>query len=330
MVSKTFVLGAGFSLQAGFPLVRNLRQQVLDFIQNNNHPSWAQQCEPGFHGYPEGPFYTAFKSVDPEGLLGFEELLFKLRERFLANNSKDPWFSNHRILRNACGRLLWEKHAALANMPTPYRNFGYWMYELHDLGLENAIISLNWDLVAERALKECSVAWSYTIDSSVSILKPHGSINWSNHLQKGLTSHFSGWQQISPNSPYCFIPQKPFFDPFDNGPGDNLRQMIFPGDPEDEQGVTQIWNEAAQAIRERSAVVFIAYSLPDYDKTTMDFFCQHAEDKPVEVYVRSIETLERYRKLFPNVITKEPMSFENCPYAQFPDEIPINPLLLKR
>jgi len=35
MVSKTFVLGAGFSKHAGFPLVRELKQEVLDLVKRD-------------------------------------------------------------------------------------------------------------------------------------------------------------------------------------------------------------------------------------------------------------------------------------------------------
>ena len=316
MASKTFILGAGFSAGAGFPLVSGLKEDVIRFIQKEKHPSWDSCCESGFHGYPDGPFYAGLNDVDPERQLEFEELLLNLNQRVLANNGRDPWHSTQRILRNGCGRLLWNKQRALAAMPTRYLNFASWMYELHDCNFTNAAISFNWDLVIEKALERCGIHWSYSVHSSVPILKPHGSINWSRHLQEGLTSNYPCYQPISKDSPYCFIPERPFVDPFANGPGKNLRHMTFPGDPEDEQGVSRIWKEAAQAIREREEVVFIGYSLPDYDQKALEFFRTNIEDKPVSVYVRSHKTLERYRQLLKNVRTTEPEDFEDCPYVK--------------
>jgi hypothetical protein len=38
MASKTFVLGAGYSVATGFPLVRNLRSEVLEFAQTTTDP----------------------------------------------------------------------------------------------------------------------------------------------------------------------------------------------------------------------------------------------------------------------------------------------------
>jgi len=317
MTSKTFVLGAGFSRGTDFPLVRELRQEVLSWIEKERHPSWEPHLRPNLHGYPEGQFYAGLARVDPEGSLGFEELLMALRNSLTATYEHDPCYVTLRVLRDACGRLLWSKQQMLSELPAAYRNFASWLLEHHGYGQPNAIISLNWDLVAERALSDYRIGWRYSAQPTwVPILKPHGSINWSKHLKERLLADSLDWQQIAPNSPFCYIPRDPFFDPFSEGANQRLRHLIFPGDPEDEAGVDLIWAEAENAIREREVVVFIGYSLPSYDFFATDFFQRATAGKRIEVYVPSRETLEHYRRLLGALANDEPASFQDSPYAK--------------
>src|SRR5208337_4775310 len=305
------------SAGAGLPLVRILRAQVLNWIETERHPSWEPHLRPNIHGFTEGQFYAGLSAVDPTGSLGLEELMIALRDRLHVTYDHDPCYVTLRVLRDACGRLLWHKHRSLDELPETYRNFGSWMHEHHGSGQTNAIVSLNWDILAERALSESKVGWRYTASTPwVPILKPHGSINWSRHLSEGLRAESNDWRPISPGSPYCYIPRDPFFDPFEQGVNQRLRHLLFPGDPEDEQGVAQIWEEAGNIIEERETVVFIGYSLPPYDSVALDFFKHKTAGKNIEVYSRSLETLENYRKILGNVITVGPCAFEASIYAQ--------------
>ncbi|HXN28627.1 MAG TPA: hypothetical protein VN902_15980, partial [Candidatus Acidoferrales bacterium] len=145
MPSKTFVLGAGFSAGAGFPLVRNLRDLVLNWIETEKHPSWEPHLRPHLHGYPEGQFCAGLTAVDPKGLLGLEELMIALRDRLRDTDDHDPCYVTLRVLRDACGRLLWQRHRSLQELPASYHNFASWMHEHHGNGQTNAIVSLNWD-----------------------------------------------------------------------------------------------------------------------------------------------------------------------------------------
>jgi len=319
MPSTSFILGAGFSAGAGFPLVRHLKQQVLDWVMVERHPSWEPHLRPHLHGFPEGQFYAGLKAVDPHGSLGLEELMIALRDRLRDTHDQDPSYVTLRVLRDACGRLLWQKHRCVTDLPIAYRNFGLWMHQHHGNGQPNAVISLNWDVLAERVLSESKAGWQYTVHSPwVPVLKPHGSINWSKHLQEGLRAESQDWRQISPGSPYSYIPRDPFFDPFEQGANQNLRHLLFPGDPEDEKGVAQIWNEAAQAIGEREAVVFIGYSLPVYDAPAREFFSRVAAGKRIEVYSRSLDTLENYRRHLGTINTDRPCPFVESVYARKP------------
>jgi hypothetical protein len=315
MASKTFVLGAGFSAGAGFSLVRSLRHEVLEFTRTTTDSLLRTLIDPKLPEFPNRQLLDHVQAVDPLGSMGFEELLFALPRPSAAAY----------VLRSSCAKLLWAKQGAIRALPDSYRNFASWMNELHGVGRRNAVLSLNWELLAERAFQQQGVPWGYSGHSPVPVIKPHGSINWSKHRQVGVRADFNGWQPISPGSPYSYIPTDPndphsigaFSDPFSDGINDDLRYMIFPGDPEDEPGVTRIWSEAEQLIRERDVVVFIGYSMPPYDAPARDFFHRTTKGKTVEVYTDSADVLDNYRKFLSvaNVVTRTPIKFESCPYA---------------
>lgn len=106
MPSKTFILGAGFSASAGFPLIRALRHELLSFIEAEQHPSAKPHLTPNIHGYPQGQFYAGLEAIDPARSMGFEELVIALRDRLSSTYEHDPCYNCERILRDGCGRSL--------------------------------------------------------------------------------------------------------------------------------------------------------------------------------------------------------------------------------
>lgn len=317
MASKTFVLGAGFSALGGMPLVRELRNEVLSRVEKENQPSSGPNFSPSLHGYRTDEFYRGRSEVDPDSSLGFEELLLALHRRLSNAHNSDPCHVTLPVLRYTCAKLLWEKQRALSGLPIEYQNFATWMRE-HDRGRRNAIVSLNWDLVVEHALWKKAICWAYTgqTASHIAILKPHGSINWSRHLEEGLVPDARHLQPIAHGSPYSFNSRDPFSDPFPQGINQDLRYMILPGDPEEVAGVQLLWDEAERAICQRDIVVFIGYSLPSYDSDATNFFKRVTAGKRIEVYVRSSATLLQYRNKLGDISMKEPIRFEECPYTK--------------
>jgi hypothetical protein len=93
-VNTTFVIGAGFSIDAGFPLVRELRGRLLAFVEFDRHSSYGVFLEPGNGGFSEGQFYAGLKQADPAGNLQFEELFAQLkRQKMMADCEKGPLVS---------------------------------------------------------------------------------------------------------------------------------------------------------------------------------------------------------------------------------------------
>src|SRR5213078_444388 len=102
----TFILGAGFSVEQGFPLLRGFKERVLHYLEAERHPSYETFLQPD-DLFPIGQFYAGLQSVDPGNNLGFEELLIALREHLVSANSMDACFTTDRVLRIGAARLLW-------------------------------------------------------------------------------------------------------------------------------------------------------------------------------------------------------------------------------
>ncbi|MDD1778467.1 MAG: hypothetical protein LUQ65_09900, partial [Candidatus Helarchaeota archaeon] len=189
-------------------------------------------------------------------------------------------------------------------------------------GLGSAIVSFNWDLLTERALADSQFPWTYSGSrSKVSILKPHGSINWNDHLRRGLKTEYSGWRPIGPDNKLSYDASNPLSNPDRDDINPDFRYMIFPGDPEsaeDDVDLQTIWGWASKAISEREAIVFIGYSLPEYDGFSLDFFQRLSVGKKIEVYNPSKEHLEKFRRLFGPTAALEPSKFEDSKYANRP------------
>lgn len=316
-ISRTFVLGAGFSAGAGFPLVRNLKEQVIQHAQSLHRcKPWF---EPGNGGFERGQFYAGLEMVDQNGSLQFEEILIALANHLKGADEWDPSHRTFDALRDSCGQLLWKKQQSIEKVPECYENFArYWIGTHRFPGRVSAIVSFNWDLLIERALADSHLPWTYSnTHSAISILKPHGSINWNDYLTRGLKTEYSGWRPIGPDSKLSYDASNPLSNPDRDDINPNLRYMIFPGDPEsDEVDAERIWHWVSKAISEREGIVFVGYSLPEYDGFSLDFFERLSVGKEIEVYNPSKEHLEKFRRLFGPRATLELLKFEDSKYAK--------------
>jgi hypothetical protein len=317
---KVFVLGAGFSYAEQFPLINGLRARVIHFLEAERHSAYRVFLEPGNGGFPEGQFYEGLKRVDPTSTMEYEELLIALSKRCrAAGDREDPSFITDRVLRTGCARLLWCIQNSIWRASTGYENFAARLQQ----GRCPRVVSFNWDLLLEKALTDAGVQWSYGLDEGgVAILKPHGSINWSGHLRNaGLRAEYQGWRPLGSGSKLCFDSIDPLSNPNKQEINTDLRYMIYPGDPDlptQDEDLRWIWGQIDRAISEAQQLVFIGYSLPDYDSFASDYFSQFANTKGVEAYTPSSEHLERYRKLFGDSSVRSSRTFEACPYAVAP------------
>ena len=327
---KIFVIGAGFSVAAGFPLVKQLRQSVLGYLQSHHGQFFFSANEQA--QFLEG-LHTADIALNAPGRNVdecFEELLIQLRRTKGMASESSAWTTD-RLLRCATGRLLWELSGG--HLPETYWNF------TSHARRAAGIVSFNWETLIESALWRSQIPWGYSKNSPLPVIKPHGSINWSSHNLHG-TSADEMWQPIFSGSGISWIPPRSsedqgddndpaFQDPFPTCVNSDLSYLLFPGDPDEPSsmhGMTDpaandrraIWDQAYQLILRASSVVFLGYSLPAYDGFAQRFFRDACKGKRVEVVNPSPEDAEGFRgKLGADIeVELKLQKFEDSKYAQ--------------
>ena len=197
LLDTVFVLGAGFSVEQGFPLARDIRQDVISFLNSERNPQQGF-LRPGNGGYPEGQFYAGLGMIEEDGELPFEELLIKLAER-LKQGDAGPCRQTDEQLRIGARRVLWEIHNSIEQVEPAYKNFAAWLradwhrprHHLIQLGSSSRIL-----------LHQGNVPWHYCLTAigRLPVIKPHGSINWSRYRQENLISDYGSWQPVGSTS----------------------------------------------------------------------------------------------------------------------------------
>lgn len=317
-MKKTFVLGAGFSADHQFPLVRGLKERVIHFCEAERHASYRSFLEPrdGFpNGFPKGLFYEGLEHLDPANSIGFEELLIELANNKQKGKTCGPCSIVGKVLRIGAARLLWCMTYFIWQIETAYRNFAT------RLG-ENSwnVITFNWDILVEKALAEVGVAWSYSASQSsgVAVIKPHGSINWSSFAQNpNLSAEYPHWTPITPDSTLSFDAANPLANPDMQEINPDLRYCLYPGDPDHPEfhaDLAKLWAEAESLLMQSDSIVFIGYSLPAYDTFTLDLLRRTCTGKTIEVYDPSQATLDAFAKEFPSAALHQ-LPFRSSPYA---------------
>src|SRR6185369_10637516 len=94
-MKQAFVLGAGFSADHQFPLIRGLKERTIHFVEAERHSSYRSFLEPRDR-FPKGLFYA-----------GFEELLLKLAEAKRLGNASGPASIVGKVMRIGAARLIW-------------------------------------------------------------------------------------------------------------------------------------------------------------------------------------------------------------------------------
>lgn len=316
----TFVLGAGFSVEQGFPLLRGLTERVVHYLEAELHPSYETFLRPD-DLFPAGQFYAGLKSIDPGNVLGFEELLIALRKRLADAHSTDACFTTDRVLRIGAARLLWCFTFFGRPVDRCYSEFAELLVESEGAW---RVVSFNWDVLVEQSLSQVGARWKYSLaeqTQAVPVIKPHGSINWTALAQHpNLSSAYQGWRPIGPGSTLSFDATRSLEHPDAYEIHSDLRLCIYPGDPdapETHRDLGLLWQDVGKAIDASEEVVFIGYSLPPYDSFAHDALVKVCRQKAIRVYDPGAETLARFNVAFPKA-TLAKMAFNSTPFASRP------------
>lgn len=285
-------------------------------VHMNPLPNWPE--------FPKGKFWDSLRRVDPEDRRGFEELMIDLR---CQEKEYPACVQARHVLRYACAQLLWAKQNTFVNVPESYRYFARLVRG------ELGVISFNWDLICERALEKEWVPWGYSQHTAqIPVIKPHGSLNWTNHpMQEDWGRRIGNppeCRPIAPDSSISHMPDKPFDDPLLKYDSDDLRCLIFPDYDElldHHAGAcaraekTRLWNEATSLIERAKQVAFIGYSLPSYDSEARQRLECACRRKVVIVCNPATDVIEEFRRVFQqSQIVPEPDKFEESLFGAIP------------
>jgi len=276
--NTVFVLGTGFSRSAGIPLVDELRDEAFARCE---WPKITSSCD-----------YSSF-----------EQLLMELR---VSPDAHD--LNVCRKLLHSSLRVLWEKHQEMSDLPAPYGRFA------EVAGKSLGIVSLNWDLVCELALYTHDKAWTYSEGPGVQVIKPHGSINWTNHalVPKQKWKNGNGFVQIESRDSASYRPSDPFEDPLAGCDSEEFEYVTFPGPLQQNASVLEsLWGKVRRLFANASTVTFIGYSLPRYDAEARYEYRTALSGKKISVINPCEKTLEAYRDFFGNSIDGQLNRFED-------------------
>lgn len=186
---RLFVLGAGFAAPAGIPLARELLNLVLDEVAEFSPSSHLHRSLEAYLEYTEA--ITGMRP-DPVDIESFATYLDHQHAFGLLGS--DTWSTQGNrdqfLLRWGIGRVLHRSTPKPDRLPEVYVDFG------RRLRAGDVLISFNYDLLLETILERVGRPYRRfpnrfshisqsggTIDSDgeakeISIIKPHGSIDW--------------------------------------------------------------------------------------------------------------------------------------------------------
>jgi hypothetical protein len=287
-----FVLGAGASLHAGYPLTAHLGNQLLLWGRKNDAFMWQGYLEMVFEQYG--------------GLEDLERILTELYERPVGSRATA-------LSKMQCGNTIGGLKVAIPEFFHTVRGNpigGRDLYrELARRKIRDGdrILTFNYDLACERALKT-EGAWEIgdgygfspgvgaTPPSQTKIFKLHGSVNWMGLLFGG-NMGFSQASNVYGPRP-CLFAERDFTylgyskdvrDPLCAGISrtgadpalilptlhkDFFHQTTF--GREWEPFWNYIWEQAKQSLRSAEKIVIIGYSMPKADERARELLLSHS------------------------------------------------------
>ena len=310
----TFVLGAGASLHAGYPLTAQLGNRLHD---------WARLNDFMWRGYIE-ELHEQYG-----GLADLELILSQLHER-------PPGSPVAAFSQMHCGNAIGGLRVAI---PEYFRSLrqkpiqGPDLYETlarEKVHGDDAILTFNYDLACERALKraglwEVSNGYGFELDldsippSKVKLLKLHGSTNWLGILFRGTmgpsqaSSAYDYRPAVTGGNDSAFLNyadsvRDPLWQGISRTGGEpalilpTLHKNFFHQTSlgrEWEPFWDDIWGQAEQVLRSSNKVVIIGYSMPAADERARQLLLKHSSpDADILVYSgsRSNAISEDFRK----------------------------------
>jgi hypothetical protein len=262
-----YVIGAGFSKGAGYPLTSELLPEVWGRLRKDTQALLGKVIR--FH-------HPYFDPTQKKSFPNIEELLTEISVNL-------QMFSSSRIVEGNFRRTDLEKvqrdllyaiatwFHSLFNVATSKS----WLRDFVDVLKQDnvTIVSFNWDLLLDHLLFGDPTAESYGLSGASTagfvLLKPHGSMNWFTGSQvkkvPRANLHLLLDGKREEDSVYCFR--------FPRGIKSNVRREYMPllitptfvKEFDSSPIYEKLWIRVTRALSTANKVVFVGYSLPPSD-----------------------------------------------------------------
>ena len=344
----TYVLGAGASAGAGYPLARTMGSELFQWMKSAKHdPDSYAANYPDTANFLEESFGPV-ENVE-ELLTAIQKLIEEYERGTREQREKRAVVANeYGVLKNAVRAWFSEIQNGAALASSTYRDFARNIVAPGD-----CIITFNYDVSLDRELRlagkfEVGDGYGFPMKnlpggSATKVLKLHGSTSWLALLFGGLTSGFSAGYpgntlgsrpDIAKNELSFLGYTNNVVDPmFANG-GAALPVMIFPARVKNfyfapNTGVEyvgfwdELWQQAEVTLQSADRVMICGYSLNSIDERARTLLLG-APKKNAEIVVASgdatVPIIQEYRKagyvgaraadevLFQRWVTKHPKS----------------------
>jgi len=315
----TYVLGAGASCDAGYPLAKTMASKLLEWMRRPTHdpdsyaarfPATAQFMEELF-----GPV----KNVE-ELVTSIRMLIDQYEHGTREQRAKRTVIANeYGVFQHAVRAWFAEIQQGTALTSSAYREFARNIIEPGD-----CVITFNYDVSLERELRLCGTRSKFEVGdgygfqieglpgkSATKVLKLHGSTSWLALLFGGVTSGFVSFQPgntlsarpVIAKNELSFLGYTDSVDPRFGWGGPALPVMIFPARTKDfyfaaSTGIeyvefwNSLWRQAAGALQASSRIVICGYSFLSIDERARKLLLTEPR-KDAEIQVASGEDTAR-------------------------------------
>ncbi len=295
----TYILGAGASRHAGYPLASELGRELYNWILHNKPEDYIwRNCIEELH-----EVYG--------GLEDLESILTELDE--CPPGSRAATFRDVGSKRGTVRFCIPEFFTSLRQRPALlYDRLAHERIHPGD-----TVITFNYDQACERSLKKAGLweisdgyGFSLGIDtipsSRVKVLKLHGSTNWWGTIFGGRTGFFQGGPNSLPDRPVILYPldfeflgySKELCDPLCHGihraaalpalitPTRNKRFYVETSGGREWEGFWGgLWAQAGYALRSSGRIVIIGYSMPSADQDARKLLLEKpTKDAGIELF----------------------------------------------
>jgi len=312
-----YVLGAGASHHAGYPLCGAMGSQLFGWMRSQASAQGFKSCFPSTAQFLDAQF-SQIKDI--------EDLFTELQRQIdLGRGTLDQLHRCAALEDKRCilvdALRVWFNEIRQQRSADAYRRFATEIVAPGD-----CIITFNYDVSLERELKsackfEVGDGYGFTIESfpnssPTKILKLHGSTSWLALAFTGVKSNAQGqafvWEggnilgerPVIERGEFSFLGYSGLFDPaFPNGDGSALPVMIMPtrskefffalgNRTEYNNFWCGLWQRAEKALRAADRIVICGYSMPEADERARELLL-HSAKKDAEVVVASGDDTQR-------------------------------------